>query len=113
MTRFSREPLRQSPPTPAGPPTSIPAGGECSILPSLRAAYFSLLAGNQTAQTRDGERWQTWQRGDAKTLQIEIRRLEQICEESSRHGRSIRAGGIRKPWYGLNGYGYPYYGGNW
>jgi hypothetical protein len=103
MTRFSRPPLNNSAPAPSGAPTAIGAGDQCSVLPSLRAAYYQMLAGAQTSQVRDSERWQSWSRGDAKTLQIEIRRLEQICESSSRP-YAIRAGGIRRP-FGRNGFG--------
>jgi len=89
----------------AGPPLSIAEGQECSVLPSLRAAYYALLAGNQTAQVRDGDRWQTFARGDATIMQQEIRRLERLC--TGRRPYAIRAGG-----YSPRG-GYPggYYGG--
>ncbi len=112
--QFNRQPLQQGCfPQQSGPPTSIGAGNECAVLPQLKAAYYALLAGNQTAQVRDGERWQTYAKGDAKFLQQEIRRLEMICESNSRGGRAIRAGGLRKPGYGPYGYGGGYggYGG--
>ncbi len=98
-----RAPLNQSAyPTPSGPPQAI--FDECAVRPQLRAAYYQLLAGAQSAQVRDGDRWQTFQRGDNVELRKAIQRIEMTCDPRYRHGRAIRAGGYRRPMWG-GGYG--------
>lgn len=65
--------------------TSNPQAGvcdPCALLPQLRAAYYALLAGEQTARVRDGDRWQDFHRGEAQLLRDEIRRLEYLCPKS-------------------------------
>jgi len=65
----------------------------CALLPQLRAAYYQLVAGQARAVIRNGEQWLEFQRGDAKTLQSEIRRLEIICASGAGGGgRAIRVG---------------------
>ena len=64
----------------------------CSMLNELRVAYYSLLVGRQSAQVRDGDRWQTFHRGDAKTLKAEIDRLEVQCDPRLSRARAIRVG---------------------
>ncbi|MEY9184551.1 hypothetical protein ABIA41_005986 [Bradyrhizobium sp. USDA 313] len=64
----------------------------CAMLSALRAAYYQLLAGQATAQVRNGDMWTTWHRSDSKTLQHEIRRLEAICEGGLSAGRAVRVG---------------------
>jgi hypothetical protein len=76
--------------------TVTPNGGindPCAILPQLRAAYFDLLSGAQTAQIRDGERWRTFHKGDAKMLRDEIRRLEYMCPKSAANPHGGPTGG--------------------
>lgn len=51
----------------------------CRLLPQLRAAYYALIAGQQTVEIRDGDRWRRFGKGDAKLLQEEIARLERRC----------------------------------
>lgn len=107
--RGNRPPLNQSAyPQPSGPPTQLSHCDECAALPSLRAAYYQLIAGAQSAQVRDGERWQTFAKGDAKELRLAIQRLEIRCEHNPRFGpgRAIRAGGFRRPMWGGYGGGY-------
>lgn len=62
----------------------------CAMLPQLRAALFQLMSGQTRAEVRNGEQWMTWQRGDAKTLQREVRRLELICSDCG--PRAVRVG---------------------
>lgn len=57
----------------------------CAMLPQLRAAFYQLAAGQARAVVRNGDQWIEFQKGDAKTLQHEVRRLEVICGDS-RHG---------------------------
>lgn len=100
-TPFNRPPLRGQFPTGQQPAIEE---HPCAILPQLRAAYYSLLAGKQTQQVRDGERWQTWHAGNAKELKAEIRRLELMCESPRK--RAVRAG----PYVPSNapGWGFPF-----
>ncbi|PWB89862.1 hypothetical protein C5688_13565 [Methylocystis sp. MitZ-2018] len=68
----------------------------CAILPKLRAAYYSLLAGSQAEEIQFRERRIRYHRADARALQSEIRRLESIC--GVYHGPkryAIRAGGYQ------------------
>lgn len=51
----------------------------CATLPQLRAALYQLLAGQARAVVRNGDQWLEFQKGDAKALQHEVRRLEIIC----------------------------------
>lgn len=51
----------------------------CALLPQLRAAFYQLAAGQAKAVVRNGDQWLEFQKGDAKTLQHEVRRLEAIC----------------------------------
>lgn len=51
----------------------------CALLPQLRAAFYQLMAGQARAVVRNGDQWLEYQKGDAKTLQHEVRRLEAIC----------------------------------
>ncbi|MGY4570794.1 hypothetical protein [Bradyrhizobium sp. USDA 3256] len=64
----------------------------CAMLSELRKAYYQLLAGRAKAVVRNGDQWLEFQRGDAKTLQHEIRRLEIICESGINVGRAVRVG---------------------
>ncbi|MGY3589015.1 hypothetical protein ACVIGB_002030 [Bradyrhizobium sp. USDA 4341] len=64
----------------------------CAMLGALRAAFLQLLAGQAKAVVRNGDQWLEFQRGDAKTLQHEIRRLEIICESGISVGRAVRVG---------------------
>jgi hypothetical protein len=76
----------------------------CAMLPKLRAAYYSLLAGSQAEEIQFRERRIRYHRADARALQSEIRRLESIC--GVYHGPkryAIRAGGYQ-PQHG--GYGW-------
>ncbi len=91
------------------PPQAIDARQQCAILPALRAAYYSLLAGKQTAEVRNGDMWQTFQRGNAKELKAEIRRLEILCENPRK--RAVRAGPY-VPSDALPGWGFPF-GAGW
>ncbi|WP_177248158.1 gpW family head-tail joining protein [Bradyrhizobium sp. Ghvi] len=52
------------------------------MLPQLRAAFYQLAAGQVKAVVRNGDQWLEFQKGDAKTLQHEVRRLEAICGAS-------------------------------
>ncbi len=100
---MTRAPLNQgSYQQPSGPPTAIQEGQECSVLPQLRAAYYQLLAGGQTASIRDGDREQRFSRGDAKFMQQEIRRLGRMCEGHHRPF-AIRAGGLNRRGWGCGG----------
>jgi hypothetical protein len=75
------------------PNGSIPVvDNPCAMLPALRAAYFQLAAGQARAQVRNGEMWMTWQRGDAKTLEREIKRLELMCGPNRFRPRAVRVG---------------------
>lgn len=96
------------PPQPASMPSAIPDGMECSVLPALRAAYYQLLAGAQTAEVRFGDYWQSFAKGDARLLQQEVRRLEILCGPLAGRGRAVRVGGNRPhPWpSGNHGYGW-------
>jgi len=112
--RFSRPPINhQNFPSQPGPPQSIATlQDECAALPSLRAAYYALLAGQQSAQVRDGDRWQSFARGDAKELRALVQRIETQCDPRYRRGRAIRYGGYNAPRFG--DVGYPWgYGGGW
>ena len=64
----------------------------CAVLPELRAAYYSLLTGGQTAQTRDSDRWLTKHRGDPRVLREEIARLEIQCDPILSRARAVRVG---------------------
>jgi hypothetical protein len=64
----------------------------CEMLGALRAALLALLAGQARFEIRNGDQWLSFQRGDAKALQHEVRRLEQICDPTARHGRALRIG---------------------
>jgi hypothetical protein len=64
----------------------------CALLPQLRAALYQLLSGQARAQVRNGDQWLTWHRSDVKTLQHEVRRLENICGYAANQGRAIRVG---------------------
>jgi len=64
----------------------------CAWLGQLRAALYALLAGQAKFEVRNGEQWLSFQRADTKALQHEVRRLEQICDKSTHHGRAIRVG---------------------
>lgn len=75
-------------PTEADPVVDNP----CEWLGKLRGAMYQLLSGQVRAEAKNGERVLSFQRGDAKALQHEIRRLEIICDPSARHGRAIRVG---------------------
>lgn len=104
MAMNRRPPLPQNGlPAPQGVPTAIDWNDQCAVLPMLRAAYYSLLAGNQTAKIRDGDREQHFAKGDAKFLQMEIRRLEILCGSDPTR-RAIRAGGPRPFPYPGRGY---------
>jgi hypothetical protein len=77
--------------TPGG---GIPAVDDpCAMLSQLRAALFQLLSGQARAEVRNGDQWSVWHRGDAKTLQKEVRRLELICEGGG--PRAARVGNYR------------------
>lgn len=83
-------------PSPAeGAATAISDADLCATLPQLRAAFYTLLAGSQTSRVRFGEHEIVYSKGDAKTLQSEIRRLETICAPCGGTARAIRAGGYR------------------
>lgn len=79
--------------TPTGPTPAVE--NPCELLPQLRAAYFALIAGQARFEIRNGDQWLSFQRGDAKTLQHEIHRLEIICASGANHGRAIRVGPYR------------------
>jgi len=82
-----------SPPLTQGPEIDDP----CAMLPKLRAAYYSLLAGSQAEEVQFRERRVRYHRADARALQSEIRRLESIC--GVYHGPkryAIRAGGYQQ-----------------
>lgn len=51
----------------------------CALLPQLRAAFYQLMAGQARAVVRNGDQWLEFHKGDVKTLQHEVRRLENIC----------------------------------
>jgi len=100
--RFARPPMKQG----GYPlPQAQAYGDDCSVLPTLRAAYYQLLSGQSVSKVRHKDRETEWNRGDAKLLRDEIRRLETICTNGglAGQGRAIRAGGYRRPLYG---YGY-------
>ena len=62
----------------------------CSMLPQLRAAFYQLMAGQAKAVVRNGDQWMEFQKGDAKTLQHEVRRLETICGGSRNRAVRVR-----------------------
>lgn len=51
----------------------------CQIIPELRAAYYSLLAGRQAFEIRFNERQTTFHKTDLYLLRDELRRLEVMC----------------------------------
>lgn len=61
----------------------------CALLGQLRAAYYILLAGEQTASISFGSRQMTYRSTDAATLRVEIDRLEQICPQSEQNPRPM------------------------
>jgi hypothetical protein len=63
----------------------------CEYLPKLRAAMYALMAGQAKYEIRLGDNWASYQRGDAQALQVEVRRLELLCEQGH-HGRAIQVG---------------------
>lgn len=103
---FNRAPLNQD----CHPAANVPPSevhDPCALLPKLRAAYLSLISGNQSAQIRHGDMWQYFARGDAKLLKQEIDRLSAICPQSQggSGGRfAMRAGG-----YYARGFNHPGY----
>jgi len=93
---FNRPPLSQDcngQPS-QGAPVSISDDEACLYLPALRAAFFQLLAGNQTSRVKFNDQELAFSKGDTKTLQMEIRRLEILCGQHG-NARAIRAGGYR------------------
>jgi hypothetical protein len=65
------------------------------MLAQLRAAYWALLSGQATAQVRFNDQWKTYHRADAKALEREVRRLEQICGADAFAPRAVRVGNYR------------------
>lgn len=55
----------------------------CAWLTRLRAAYYSLMSGQQMAEIWNNDQRMVFHRGDASKLQAEIQRLEIICEDGS------------------------------
>lgn len=76
--------------TPGGTPPAI--DNPCAWLPQLRAALYELMAGQARSQTRHGDQWCTWHRGNVKELRMEIRRLELLCGQNANRGRAVRVG---------------------
>lgn len=69
----------------------------CAMLSALRAAWYQLMAGQARATVRNGDMWLEFQRGDAKTMLSEIRRLELLCggpalPQSAFRPRAVRVG---------------------
>jgi hypothetical protein len=60
------------------------------MLGALRAALYRLMAGETKAVVRNNDQWIEFQRGDAKVLQQEVRRLEIICEPGGGRARAVR-----------------------
>jgi hypothetical protein len=109
---FNRPPLNRAGcyPQPSQVPQAI--DDPCKFLNSLRAAYYALLSGKQSAQIRDGERWQSFHRGDAKMLRAEITKLSIMCDPNMK-SRAVRAGPYATqnaaPGFGFPfGYGWPF-----
>jgi hypothetical protein len=51
----------------------------CQLIPELRAAYYSLLAGRTAMHVKFNERETTYHKTDIHLLRDELRRLEVIC----------------------------------
>lgn len=96
---MTRPPFKRSPlpgacfPQNPGRPTTV--ADPCSMLPALRAAHMALIAGQQTAEIRDGERVMRFHAGDAKQLRAEIRRLEMTCPQSAANPHGGQVGAVR------------------
>lgn len=65
----------------------------CAVLAELRAAYYALLSGAQTAKVRDGDRWREFHRGNATSLRNEIAKLEYMCPKSAANPYGGTSGG--------------------
>src|SRR5258707_5182271 len=75
------------------PNGSVPVVDDpCAYLGALRAALYALMAGQAKYEVRNGDQWLTFQTANTQALQHEVRRLEMICDPSSRHRRAIRVG---------------------
>ncbi len=99
-----RPPLNQGAfPAPQRAPSAVQENEQCAALPALRAAYYSLMAGGQTQQVRDGDRWQSFHPGNVRELKTEIRRLEIMCDPVQSR-RAVQAG--RHPSAPYGGFGY-------
>jgi hypothetical protein len=78
--------------TPSGAPPAIDDASACAMLPKLRAALFSLMAGQARSQIRHGDQWLTFHQGNVKELRAEVRRLELLCGPNAHRGRALRVG---------------------
>lgn len=83
--------------------TPRPTFDPCDYYAETYQAYMKLMAGEQTAQVRHGERWTTYHRGNAADLRRELRRLEIVCDPN--RPRTVQATGPNPagPGFGLFG----------
>ncbi len=82
-------------PTPATPGGNGSIDNPCAMLPQLRAAYYALIGGQQTAEIRDNNRILRFHAGNRAELKAEIRKLEALCPAGPGNPLKPQLGAVR------------------